>query len=308
MGPAAIRSILVATDLSAGSDTLVRAAAAIAAVVHAKLHIIHAFDFQPLPYIELSDESLPGFARRLAEAEQALRAQVHRSVPDPELVASRHVAVYVAHGAILDRADAVAADLIVLGRHRRRSLAARFLGSTADRVVRTAAVPVLIIGDGLSLPLRRVVAPTDLSEAARAGLDHALAWAATLGAPADGEPRTELRVLHVAPVAYGISGRAAIDERTIAAVIHSEVEAALERVGGASGVERIEDIRWSNEPAAEIVRYAEQEKADLLALGTHGRGAIQRALIGSVASAVARRAPCPVLLVSPALWRTRQEG
>ena len=42
-------------------------------------------------------------------------------------------------------------------------------------------------------------------------------------------------------------------------------------------------------------------------LGTHGHGALARALIGSVSSAVARRAECPVLLVPPRYWQERRE-
>ena len=58
----------------------------------------------------------------------------------------------------------------------------------------------------------------------------------------------------------------------------------------------------------EIVRHLEASGADLVALGTHGPGLLKRALIGSVASGVARRAPCPVLLVPPELWQEEDEG
>ena len=47
----------------------------------------------------------------------------------------------------------------------------------------------------------------------------------------------------------------------------------------------------------EIVRYARDNKIDLLVLGTHGRGAIAHMLMGSVAEKVVRKAPCPVLTV-----------
>jgi nucleotide-binding universal stress UspA family protein len=49
--------------------------------------------------------------------------------------------------------------------------------------------------------------------------------------------------------------------------------------------------------AAAIVAYAEQTGADLIAMTTHGRGGLGRLVMGSVADAVLRRAPCPVLLV-----------
>jgi nucleotide-binding universal stress UspA family protein len=50
-------------------------------------------------------------------------------------------------------------------------------------------------------------------------------------------------------------------------------------------------------PSAEIVRCAQEIKADLIVLGTHGRKGLSHALIGSVAERVARHAPCPVLIV-----------
>lgn len=51
------------------------------------------------------------------------------------------------------------------------------------------------------------------------------------------------------------------------------------------------------EPAEQIVKTAEAWQADLVVIGSHGRGALGRMLLGSVAEAVMRRAPCPVLVV-----------
>lgn len=53
-------------------------------------------------------------------------------------------------------------------------------------------------------------------------------------------------------------------------------------------------------PADEILSYVRKAGPELLVMGTHGRGAVARALLGSVASSVARRAACPLLLVPPA--------
>lgn len=50
-------------------------------------------------------------------------------------------------------------------------------------------------------------------------------------------------------------------------------------------------------PFVEIVRLAREEEADLLVVGTHGRGAVAHMLLGSVAEKVVRKAPCPVLTV-----------
>ena len=50
-------------------------------------------------------------------------------------------------------------------------------------------------------------------------------------------------------------------------------------------------------PYQKIVDLATDERADLVVIGTHGRGSVERALLGSVADRVVRMAPCPVLTV-----------
>lgn len=294
-----IRSILVATDLTEVSDPLVRAGAALAAVLGAELHLLHAFDLQPLPPYGGGPGELPTFPERMQQAERALREQVRRSVPSGAEVASLDVIMYAAHKAILDRATQVAADLIVIGPHRRRGAVDRFLGSTADRIVRAATVPILVMRGEFRLPLGRVVAPIDLSEPARAALDQALWWAGSLGRTPKGGATTEVDVVHVVPREAGPGG-AAVDAARVDAELDREVAAAKERVKATRPVRIRPRILWGESPAREILDFAAEEGADLVVIGTHGHGAVARALIGSVASAVARESPCPVLLVPPA--------
>jgi nucleotide-binding universal stress UspA family protein len=56
---------------------------------------------------------------------------------------------------------------------------------------------------------------------------------------------------------------------------------------------------WTGDPGPSIVSAAEAESVDLVVVGTHGRGAIGRLLLGSVSDHVVRNAPCPVLVVRP---------
>ena len=53
-------------------------------------------------------------------------------------------------------------------------------------------------------------------------------------------------------------------------------------------------------PYAKVLTFAQDHKIDLIIMGTHGRGAIEHALIGSVAERVVRRSVCPVLTIRPA--------
>lgn len=56
------------------------------------------------------------------------------------------------------------------------------------------------------------------------------------------------------------------------------------------------DWRWGT-PGTEIVNYAKECRADLIVIGTHGRGVVSNVLLGGVATQVVRSAPCPVLVV-----------
>ena len=54
----------------------------------------------------------------------------------------------------------------------------------------------------------------------------------------------------------------------------------------------------NGDAAGEILGLAQQRNADLIVMATHGRSALGRVLMGSVAEAVLRKAPCPVLTVN----------
>jgi nucleotide-binding universal stress UspA family protein len=58
-----------------------------------------------------------------------------------------------------------------------------------------------------------------------------------------------------------------------------------------------EFVICAGNPAQEIVRCAKEREADLIIMGTHGRGGVNRMLLGSVAEKVIRTAPCPVLII-----------
>jgi nucleotide-binding universal stress UspA family protein len=296
-----IRSILVATDLLPTSDVAVRGAALLAKALGAELHVIHALNIPrsgyPLTGMAVS------FQAQVHEARRQLAAQIERAVPEEMAVASQVVKLDTPQQAINERVRTIGAGLIVLGPHQQRAFRGPIMGNTADRVLRSAEVPVLILSELLSLPLSRVVVPMDLSDPARGALDQGLVWAGRLGRhdPATDRLAVEVRVMHVIPRVYEVYDFP-FDRAVIAPQLNREIDEAVERVEATRQIDTHEEIVWGNSPADEIIRYVETEEADLLVMGTHGYGALGRALIGSITSMVARMAPCPILLVPPALW------
>ena len=73
---------------------------------------------------------------------------------------------------------------------------------------------------------------------------------------------------------------------------------ALVTRGRALGVS-VSFLVWTGDPGESIVSAAEAESVDLVVVGTHGRGTIERLFLGSVSDHVVRNAPCPVLVVRP---------
>ncbi|HEX2187678.1 MAG TPA: universal stress protein [Longimicrobiaceae bacterium] len=272
MRPLALRTVVVATDLGDACLPAVRAAADLARLAGARMHAVHAADAPD------------------AEAGRELGVHLRRAGVPPATLASARVERGSPERVIVERAARVEADAVVLGPHR----AGGGLGSTADRVVRSAGAPCLVLPAPLPLPLGRVLAPVDLGAATRGSLLAALTWASALRRrPVEGVERTELCVLHVA--GYDEDAEAA------AAALHREVEEACSAEAGFAGV-RVREAVERGDPAEAILRHARADASDLLVLGTRGRSG-PGALLGSVSSAVVRGTPGPTLLVPPAVWR-----
>lgn len=284
-----IDAILAATDLSHAGRAAIAAAAGLAGVTGARLHVVHA----------LEDDGTGVGTPELEGARQQVRVELEATAPRAAANAGVHVAVGAPHEAILQWAGEVGADLLVIGPHRGDRAAGEPLGAVADQLVRTSDVPCLIVRGPLSLPLRRIVVPSDLSEAAQGALDVAFIWGLALRMPRASGESTRLEVLHAADV--GETDASAED------TLNEQLAASTERTGGVGMLEVSSTVVHDAEPASAILGFAAQQGADLLVLGTHGASARSRSEVGSVSSAIARGAELPVLLVPPGYWKEWQE-
>jgi nucleotide-binding universal stress UspA family protein len=136
--------------------------------------------------------------------------------------------------------------------------------------------------------IRTILHPTDFSDNSAAALQLAGAIARDYGA--------RLVILHVKPPLLVPSG--VMTPEPFEPPEHSaELRRRLDACQPATPVMAIEHVMLVGDEAAEIVRLAEDERYDLIVMGTHGRTGLGRLLIGSVAEKVLRRATCPVLTV-----------
>ena len=135
----------------------------------------------------------------------------------------------------------------------------------------------------------RIVVPTDGSEGMGRVLEHAADLARAHDAVLDFVYVVNTAAFANLPMETSWEG--------VRESLRGEGEAALD--GAEAAVEDVPTERHVLEgsPAREIVAYADRSGADLVVMGTHGRGGINRLLIGSVAERVVRTAPVPVLTV-----------
>jgi nucleotide-binding universal stress UspA family protein len=297
-----IRSILVATDLQASSEAVLSSAAALAGRTGSEIHVLHALEILT-SYSAMS--AAEDFQRRFQTARDEMESQIRRYIPEGVRVASQQVMMESIPRAVLERAGEVEADLIVIGPATPRRFRGPILGNTADRIISNSRIPVLVIRDSAAMELSSVVVPLDVGDPARGALDLALVWAAALRpSPAPSLVSSpEVRVVYVIPKQYSTPDFR-FDDLVASPQLRIEIEDAQERTGLREEVRIRQQLVWGDRPAEEIVRLVESEPTELLVLGTHGYGAIGRALIGSVTSRVVRAATCPMLLVPPQLAMT----
>jgi len=260
------RSILVTTDLTHRCDARVASAAALAEATGARLHAVHVLH-----------DGAPPTETELERGRRRLARQLARVVPAGVRMASQRVVAEPPYRAIAEAAARCGAELIVLGPAPAVSWANRLFGTTGDRVLRSLNIPVLVLREPLRLPLELVSVALRGAESGRGATASALRWAGALGT------RAELRVTRVMPPGTREPGRAPIvPGRRPAAVTAAE-----------EGVRVVEEARWADRPAEEIVRMAERDRPGLLVMEADPR----RPLSASGWVHVARTSSVPVLVV-----------
>lgn len=139
---------------------------------------------------------------------------------------------------------------------------------------------------------QRILLATDFSETSACAVEHAILMAKTFGA--------DLHVLHVleTEIPMMVDGLAYLPPNYFEEIEKAAAE-KLEAVVTQPDRNKLAVtlVMRRGAPFLEIVRYARDQKMDLIVMGTHGRGALAHVLMGNVAEKVVRKAHCPVLTI-----------
>lgn len=201
---------------------------------------------------------------------------------------------------VVSKAQSLESDLLVISTHGRSGFDHFLFGSTCERVVRFSPIPVLSVKSkerefvhaGEAFTLNRVLCPCDLSKVS----EQAVPLAADICRMFE----AELVLLHVidSRVEYPLLMPGA--ELPTAAELNDYAEKELTGIAN-----QYSDVKSKVEvvtgvPHKMINEYAKDHEADLIAMTTHGRTGLSRALLGSTVEKVVRTAEIPTLTARPA--------
>ncbi len=310
---ALLSKILLATDGSTSAKPAEEVACVLANAFEAAVDVVTVLEFEPWRDLEYQVNQLYLEDRRREIREQL--SVVAREAEARGVVVARHEPVGVPSQEIVALAANRHSDLVVLGTHGRSGLDHVLIGSTAERVLRTAPCPVMTVkgstavkrsGASADQPegawnCARILVPMDFSDCSLEAVEYAMRLGERFG--------SAITLLHVVePVAYGLDFTLshALTGTALRVEIGRSMETlaeAFERRGLGVRQEVVPGV-----PADVIPRVAQERNSDTIVMGTHGRRGWSHVRFGSVTEAVVRQARCPVFAVrSPKFQAPRQD-
>jgi nucleotide-binding universal stress UspA family protein len=253
------------------------------------------------------------FGGTLVSTEEEIRAK-YREVATAQLTDAkerwlpdaRNVAIVVAEGDPVEQIIWTAADvkagLIIMSSHGRGGLGRFTSGSVADRMMREAPLPVMIVGPESSAekdqPISKVIAPVDGTPLSMSALPVAAAIAKQANVPVEVITVVKGSIEEMPPAYAGIPPAPGDFYEEAATENQRGGEGVVERALSelrSLGVEASGDAYYGN--IAQTILDAIQP-GDLLVLSSHGRSGLPRWVLGSTALRMIRSSPAPVTVVT----------
>jgi len=210
-----------------------------------------------------------------------------------------------AEDVILERAGATAGTLIAMATHGRSGLDRWLMGSVAEKVLRGANNPLLLVRASdqtkidSAVTLKSVIVPLDGSELAESVLPAAVELAKKL--------KLEIvlfRAYHIPYSAYGGGdGYYNIDFGELTDAMKDEAQSYLKEKSAqlkAQGIEKISCVAKEGFSGDQIIKIGRETPASLIAMCSHGRSGAKRWVLGSVTETVVRHGADPVLVIRAA--------
>ena len=309
------KRILVPLDGSARAESAIPIAARIARAYGASVTLLRIAETP----VEYGPYLAPpaSYAKEVIEADIARLKEYLQKAAQAEALAGVQVEAKALFGAvaptIIAAAQAYHASLIVMCSHGYSGFKRWLLGSVADKVARHAPVPILIVREGAPLPATEAKEPvralvaldgSSLSEAVFEPVAYLVA-----GLAYTTSHRGELDLLRVVDLPVGsytgksqthITGPSR-DEAVLAAQEYLTSLAVRLDEGGLANLDITAKTAVDSDPdvAEAIIKQAQSEAVDLIAMATHGRGGMEHFVLGSITERVLHHSKLPLLIVRP---------
>ncbi|MCR4289767.1 MAG: universal stress protein [Candidatus Scalindua sp.] len=292
------KSILTATDFSEYSKIALDMCLGAYRCMKTKLYVLHTIEKSPHDSRHLSSGTNPeGIKQKLEEdAIDKIKALIPEDVMD-----KGDIIPMVRFGKpfleTIQVAKENSVDLLVIGTHGRAGVDRVMLGSVAEKIVRKAGCPVMVIKGIKFTGFKRIIVPIDFSDCSRKALEYAVSIARS--------HNSRLTILHVyeksfvEPYVNAANSEEKADEimKEIERVNESKYDEFLKTVD-LNGVE-YEKLLKKGIAETDIVEIAMEQQANLIVMGTHGRSGIKHMLIGNTAEQVVRTVHCDIIIVKP---------
>jgi len=291
-----IQTIVCPVDFFPASEAALLYATSLAREYDAGLHIVHVIP--PVTSLFTSSKETGETVKAEHEEARSRLATMVKAAEKSGVSTGSEVRFGEIDHEIVNAIEEQQADLVVAGTHGRRGFQRWLMGSVCERLLRRVSIPILTVPNAKTQKeiehIKHVLFATDLSDNSEIG-----AWAVSIAENYD----SDITVLHVTDFVMG--GVSHLYKDSLLQGLDLEMRKlvpsdASQKCNIATRVE-------FGIPFRVILAIAEQEKFDLIVLGTHGKGALERTLLGSTAEKVLRGAPSPVLAIPPKLqWKSRE--
>jgi len=281
------KKILCPVDFSEASREAFEYAKVFAKIFDSELTLLHVSPNISEAYTAL----LPDFPTFGLPKEEDLIQQFNEFTRDWSGEIRKTIRAGTPYLEILEFANEEKIDLIILGAKGLSKFERLFLGVTGEKVIRKAECPVLTVHpkkDGL--PIKKILLPIDFSPLSYAVLPMVAAIAEKF--------KAEINLLHVVEIGHRFDKESQEHEYEYFELVKEKLADQWELPQEFKKVETKKFVRHHVSSAGYgILEFAQDWNVDLIAMATHGRSGLSKALLGSVTEKVIKIAPFPVLSI-----------
>lgn len=269
---AKLEKLLLSTDGSKFSEGAVRESINLAKTCGSKLYTVSVIEVNP-EFVALAPQVVEKFEKETRVHLESIKTRASNEGVDCEIIAHEGEEPFQY---IIDEAAKKKVEMIIMGRRGRTGLKRLMMGSVTAKVIGHAPCKVLVVPKAAAeVTYKNILIATDGSKYSEAASREAISIAKRTG--------SDLIVLSVATKDANLPAAKKSVEK-------------VEKIAESEDI-KVKVLTLKGSPYEVIVKTAEQKKADVIVVGSHGRTGIERLLMGSVTERVIGHAGCAVLVV-----------